>query len=134
MAGPDPDRVSASFTITSKRFKFRRMNPSQMITSRPSLISNPPLSWKVRVFRSRVLIVLLGGIVLLVAPEAIMPRWPWRLGQYSARFLGAIYSAEFVALGIFEVINRVAPGQLMACSCRRLGACLYPAAKAWEIT
>jgi hypothetical protein len=74
---------------------------------------NPPLSRSVQVFALVVLIVLLGGMLLRVAPELIIGRWPWHLGQYSARFLGAIYAAEFVALGFLLVRNRWAPGRLV---------------------
>jgi hypothetical protein len=60
-----------------------------------------------------VLLVLLGGMLLLVAPQLIVDRWPWKLAPYAARFLGAIYAAEFVALSILVIVNRVAPGRLM---------------------
>jgi hypothetical protein len=75
--------------------------------------ANPPLSLSVRIFASVVLLVLLGGMLLLVAPQLIVGSWPWTLAPYAARFLGAIYAAEFVALGILVVVNRWAPGRLM---------------------
>jgi hypothetical protein len=67
----------------------------------------------VRAFALAVLAVLVGGILLLVAPETILARWPWRLGPFSARFLGAIYAAEFVALSFLVLRNRWSPGRLM---------------------
>lgn len=76
-------------------------------------MDNPPLSPLVRVFVVLVLLVLCGGIMLLFAPETILDRWPWPVGPFSARFLGAIYSAEFAALAVFLAINRWAPGRLV---------------------
>lgn len=73
---------------------------------------NAALAPSVRVFAVVVLLVLFGGIALLVVPEVIVARWPWQLGPYSARFLGAIYAAEFVALAVLVIVNRWAPGRL----------------------
>lgn len=73
---------------------------------------NAALAPSVRIFAIIVLLVLFGGIALLVAPDVIIARWPWRLGPYSARFLGAIYAAEFVALAVLVVVNKWAPGSV----------------------
>ena len=75
-------------------------------------MANPPLSQWVRIYAIANLIVLLSGVLLLVAPELIVPAWPWTLAPYAARFLGAIYTAESVALIILLVVNRWAPGRL----------------------
>ena len=43
--------------------------------------------------------VVLGvaGIGLLVVPDLIVPLWPWPLSPFTARALGAVYLAAFVA-------------------------------------
>lgn len=74
--------------------------------------TNPPLSFWVRVYAIANLLVLGSGVLLLVMPELIVNAWPWRLAPYAARFLGAIYTAEAVALLILLVVNRWAPGRM----------------------
>jgi hypothetical protein len=83
-----------------------------MGTSRTSSPDSTVLAPTVRIFAVVVLLVLFGGISLLVYPELIAARWPWRLAPYAARFLGAIYTAEFVALVVLVIVNRWAPGRL----------------------
>jgi hypothetical protein len=83
-----------------------------MGTNRTSSPQSTVLAPTVRIFAGVVLLVLFGGIALLVYPELIVTRWPWRLAPYAARFLGAIYTAEFVALVVLVIVNRWAPGRL----------------------
>src|SRR5687768_13558172 len=90
----------------------RWLSRRHMDTNSPSTQENAVLAPTVRIFAGVVLLVLFGGIALLVAPELIVTRWPWRLAPYAARFLGAIYTAEFVALVVLVIVNRWAPGRL----------------------
>lgn len=74
---------------------------------------NPPLSPLVRVFMAVVILVLAIGVLLLVAPELVLLRFPWALKPYTARFLGAFYTAEMVAIVWLAVVNRWSPGRLI---------------------
>ena len=54
-------------------------------------------------------IVLSGGGLLFFAPDVILPRWPWRLAPFNARFLGAIYLTEFSIIAFVLWRNRWPP-------------------------
>lgn len=73
--------------------------------------NNAPLSPWVRVFTGAALIVLIAGPLLLFAPQVIVPRWPWAIAPFNARFLGAIYVAELFSLGVLFIHNRWSPGR-----------------------
>jgi hypothetical protein len=73
---------------------------------------NPPLSALVRVLAGVVFVVVCGGATLLFAPSLGVPRWPWSLPPFNARFLGAIYAAEAVTIIPFLSINRWSPGRV----------------------
>ncbi|HTN97830.1 MAG TPA: hypothetical protein VL101_12710, partial [Nordella sp.] len=72
---------------------------------------NTPLSPWVRVFSGAALIVLIAGPLLLFVPQVIVPRWPWPIAPFNARFLGAVYCAELLALGVLFLDNRWSPGR-----------------------
>lgn len=72
---------------------------------------NPHLSPWVKVFTGAALIVLIAGPLLLFAPQVIVPRWPWAIAPFNARFLGAVYCAELGALAILFLDNRWSPGR-----------------------
>lgn len=72
---------------------------------------NAPLSPWVRAFTGLALIVLIVGPLLLFAPQAIVPYWPWPITPFNARFLGAVYVAEFLSLAILFIHNRWSPGR-----------------------
>lgn len=72
---------------------------------------NSPLSPWVRVFTGAALIVLIAGPLLLFAPQAIVPRWPWAITPFNARFLGAVYVAELFSLAVLFIYNRWSPGR-----------------------
>lgn len=72
---------------------------------------NTPLSPWVRVFTGAALIVLIAGPLLLFAPQVIVPRWPWSIAPFNARFLGAVYCAELLALAVLFLDNRWSPGR-----------------------
>lgn len=72
---------------------------------------NPALSPWVRIFTGAALIVLIAGPLLLFAPQIIVPRWPWAIAPFNARFLGAVYCAEFCALAVLFRDNRWSPGR-----------------------
>lgn len=72
---------------------------------------NPPLSPWVRVFTGAALIVLIAGPLLIFAPQVIVPRWPWPIAPFNARFLGAVYCAELLALAVLFLDNRWSPGR-----------------------
>jgi hypothetical protein len=74
---------------------------------------NPALSTLVRAFAVVVVVVLSAGILLLVSPDTVSPRWPWKLTPFNARFLGAFYSAELIAMGWLFWRNRWSPGRLV---------------------
>jgi hypothetical protein len=74
---------------------------------------NPRLSPLVRVFAAVVVLVLVAGTSLLVYPALMVPRWPWPLAPFTARFLGAFYLAEMVAIVMMGLINRWAPARLV---------------------
>jgi hypothetical protein len=76
-------------------------------------MTNPNLSPWVRVFALAVAGVLIGGVLLLVNPGLISPRWPWRLTPFNERFLGAFYTAEMMAILILAAINRWSPARLI---------------------
>lgn len=73
--------------------------------------SNSPLSPWVRVFTGAALLVLIAGPMLLFAPHAIVPRWPWAITPFNARFLGAVYVAELFSLAVLFIHNRWSPGR-----------------------
>jgi hypothetical protein len=72
---------------------------------------NAPLSPGVRVFTGVALIVLIAGSLLLFAPQTIVPRWPWAMTPFSARFMGAVYLAELFSLVVLFIHNRWSPGR-----------------------
>lgn len=72
---------------------------------------NPPLSPWVRIFTGAALIVLIAGPLLLFAPQAIGPRWPWTIAPFNARFLGAVYVAEMLSLAVLFLQNRWSPAR-----------------------
>jgi hypothetical protein len=72
---------------------------------------NSHLSPWVKVFTGAALIVLIAGPLLLFAPQIIVPRWPWAITPFNARFLGAVYCAELGALALLFLHNRWSPGR-----------------------
>lgn len=73
---------------------------------------NPPLQPWVRWAVLAAILVQLIGVGLLIAPEAIIPRWPWKVPQFNARFLGAIYLSQAAASIPLLVLNRWSPGRV----------------------
>jgi hypothetical protein len=74
-------------------------------------LPNTPLSPWVRVFTGAALIVLIVGPLLLFAPQVIVPRWPWAITPFNARFLGSVYVAELFSLAVLFIHNRWSPGR-----------------------
>ncbi len=72
---------------------------------------NPALSPWVRIFTGAALIVLIAGPLLLFAPQIIVPRWPWAIAPFNARFLGAVYVAELGCMAVLFMNNRWSPGR-----------------------
>src|SRR5687768_11047133 len=72
---------------------------------------NAALSPWVRVFTGAALIVLIAGPLLLLAPQVIVPRWPWAITPFNARFLGSVYVAELLSLAVLFIYNRWSPGR-----------------------
>ena len=75
--------------------------------------ANPPLSPAVRLVALLIGLVLLGGVTQFVAPQLLGPIWPWATTPFNARFLGAVYLAQLMAVGVLLVVNRAAPGRLV---------------------
>ncbi len=73
---------------------------------------NPPLSAWVRALAAVVLLVVSFGASLLFVPSLSVPRWPWTIPPFNARFLGAIYAAEAVTVVPFLIVNRWSPGRV----------------------
>ncbi|MBI3960001.1 MAG: hypothetical protein HY328_14405 [Chloroflexi bacterium] len=67
---------------------------------------DPPLPWLVRVTFLIVALVLVAGALLFIAPSLLVPLWPWALKPFNARFLGAIYLGEMVAVLCTLLSNR----------------------------
>lgn len=73
---------------------------------------NPELGPAVRWINIVVLVVVLVGSLLLVAPDLIVRYWPWVLPPFNARFLGGIYLAEATSLIILVGNNTWSPVRL----------------------
>jgi hypothetical protein len=84
-----------------------------MDSSALKLDNNPPMSGLTRLFAAGVALVLIGGLLLFVAPHLILPAWPWKLAPFNARFLGAFYTAEGAVILSLLLTNRWSPGRLV---------------------
>ncbi len=63
---------------------------------------------------------VLAGLALLAAggrlfffPDALRSAWPWDPGPFNARFLGAVYLAGLMALGLLAWYGRWSPARLV---------------------
>jgi hypothetical protein len=74
--------------------------------------ANPTLSPWVRVLSIIVLLFLINGSTLLLWPSFTVPRWPWTIPPFNARFLGAIYLAEAASVLVLVFCNRWSPGRV----------------------
>lgn len=74
--------------------------------------ANPAISQSVRVLALIVFVFLCFGSTLLVAPWIAVPRWAWTIPPFNARFLGAIYFSEGVAVLILLLCNRWSPARV----------------------
>lgn len=75
--------------------------------------ANPRLHPALRIFSAGVIIVLLVGVGLFVAPSVVRPRWPWEVAPFNARFLGGFYTAELAVMLFLLIWNRWSPGRLI---------------------
>jgi hypothetical protein len=75
--------------------------------------TNPSLSPLVRLFAIGVALILITGGSLFPIPNLVGPLWPWELSPFNARFLGAFYLAEMVAIVMLITVNYWAPGRLV---------------------
>jgi hypothetical protein len=66
-----------------------------------------------RFFSAGVLVVLLVGAGLFVAPELVKPRWPWAVTPFNSRFLGGFYIAEMAGMAALLIWNRWSPARLI---------------------
>ena len=74
---------------------------------------NIPLHPALRFFSAGVIIVLIVGAGLFVAPGLVKARWPWAVTPFNARFLGGFYIAEMAVMATLLFWNRWAPGRLV---------------------
>ncbi len=74
--------------------------------------NNPALSPLVRAMAIAVILFLINGSLLLFAPGIAIPRWPWEIPPFNARFLGAVYLAEAAAVAVLIRYNLWSPGRL----------------------
>ncbi|HEY5817629.1 MAG TPA: hypothetical protein VIU14_04385 [Mesorhizobium sp.] len=74
---------------------------------------NLPLHPALRFFSAGVIVVLIVGAGLFIAPGLVKPRWPWAVTPFNARFLGGFYIAEMVVMATLLFWNRWAPGRLV---------------------
>jgi hypothetical protein len=73
---------------------------------------NPALSPWVRVMTGIVLLFLINGSTLLLWPSFSVPRWPWSIPPFNARFVGALYLAEAASVLVLLWRNRWSPGRV----------------------
>ena len=78
-----------------------------------SSADNAPLHPALRLFSAGVLVVLLVGAGLFVAPDLVKPRWPWAVTPFNSRFLGGFYIAEMAGMAALLIWNRWAPARLI---------------------
>jgi hypothetical protein len=78
-----------------------------------SSAGNAPLHPALRLFSAGVLVVLLVGAGLFVAPDLVKPRWPWAVTPFNARFLGGFYIAEMAGMAALLIWNRWSPARLI---------------------
>jgi len=74
---------------------------------------NAPLHPALRLFSAGVLVVLLVGAGLFVAPDLVKPRWPWAVTPFNSRFLGGFYIAEMAGMAALLIWNRWSPARLI---------------------
>lgn len=74
--------------------------------------SNSPITPLLRYAFIIIAVVLISGASLFFIPNLMMPRWPWVLKPFNARFLGAIYSAELVVILFALKTSRWEPTRL----------------------
>ncbi|MGE0280414.1 MAG: hypothetical protein AB7P20_07355 [Rhizobiaceae bacterium] len=79
------------------------MNATENLSLHPGL----------RLFSAGVLVVLLVGAGLFVAPELVKPRWPWAVTPFNSRFLGGFYIAEMAGMAALLLWNRWSPARLI---------------------
>src|SRR5205823_1314100 len=58
-------------------------------------------------------LLLVAAATTYFIPEFVVPRWPWPLAPFNARFLGTVYLAELLGSVIVVVTNRWAPTRLV---------------------
>jgi len=75
--------------------------------------SNPIIPPLLRAAYAITAIVVIAGASLFFFPDLMVPRWPWPLAPFNARFMGAIYLLELSALVIVLIVNRWAPARLV---------------------
>ena len=59
-----------------------------------------------------VAVILTAGASLFFNPGLFGPHWPWLLKPFHARFLGALYTAEFVTVLFTVIVPRWSPARL----------------------
>jgi hypothetical protein len=74
---------------------------------------NPSLSALVRFYSIIVIIVFAFAVSPLWAPDVILPRWPWPLTPFTARFIGAVYTALAGPMIVLALVNRWSPGRIV---------------------
>ena len=76
-------------------------------------MDNAPLHPALRFFSAGVLVVLLVGAGLFVAPDLVKARWPWPVTPFNSRFLGGFYIAEMAGMAALLIWNRWSPARLI---------------------
>jgi hypothetical protein len=69
-----------------------------------------PLWW---VTIAEAVILAVGGFGLLLAPELISQFWPWPLGPYTERALGAVYASAFVVVASLAIRPWWSPARIV---------------------
>ena len=98
---------------SATRPRYSRTRSQALWWGRDVAEVDPELGPAVRFFAVIVFLVVLSGSLLLAAPGTLTPWWPWPIAPFGARFLGAVYLAEAVAVATLIVQNRWSPGRVV---------------------
>jgi len=75
---------------------------------------NPRLTPLLRAFTFvEVVVLLAAGFGMLFLPDLGRALWPWTPAPFNTRFLGAIYAAALMPVGVMALVGRWAPARVV---------------------